>query len=280
MALVASLALTRPLQSVNSNCLPSACLQVPALITATSDRAREQPTVTYCTSKLQSRPREHEDQGHHRPCPMSLPPRPRGGEARSPRPRFLRCPNPADPPAPLCGPRPHQQHHLLHFTSSQKTPATLSRLRAEHDETLGLDITSTPTTLTPAPPPRRLAPLHHRRPRRSDTPFHPRQRQPPRQTVLIPHRGRGPHLPGQQCHDLDSSRRNTLLAEILDPAGRVPARALYPTVKGAWWRFEHGTRSCLAQDQVMAQSSVILAVWCSQWISGARLRRFWSLGTS
>lgn len=153
--------------------------------------------------------------------------------------------------------------YSLHLLS--KNPECLARLRAEHDQVFGPDVSAAPSILTAQPHLANSLPYTNavlKEALRLFAPAGTSRAGKPHQTVTD---DAGNTLPTDEClifithvamHRADKYWVRP--EEFLPERWLVePGHELYP-MRGAWRPFEHGPRNCIAQGQVMTALRVIL----------------------
>lgn len=155
--------------------------------------------------------------------------------------------------------------YILHLLS--QNPSALARLRTEHDKVLGKDISAAQQLLTSQP--QLTKSLHYtlaviKEALRLFTPAGCSRQGKSGVTVTD---DQGNHCPTDDAvvvlvHPMihRSSNYWRRVDEFLPERWLVePGHELYP-VKGAWRAFEYGPRNCIAQELVMTELSVVLAM--------------------
>lgn len=154
-------------------------------------------------------------------------------------------------------------HYLLH-----QYPETLARLRAEHDEVLGKDLTQAVSKLSTDPHLLNQLPYTTAVVKEALRLFPPAAsiRQGVEGVDLIDEEGN--HYPTGNCmvyilHTaIQRDPANFVRAKEFVPERWLvgPEDPLYPSVKGAWRPFEYGPRNCIGQLQVMVEVKTVLAL--------------------
>lgn len=149
-----------------------------------------------------------------------------------------------------------------------QNPATLARLRAEHDSVFGIDLSAAASAISNNPHLLNQIPYTNAVIKEALRLFPPAAslRQGAEGVDLIDEEGN--HYPTGNCmvyilHIIIQRRPEYWLRpnEFLPERWLVgPEDPLYPGVKGAWRAFEYGPRNCIGQLSVMLEIKVVLAL--------------------